>query len=202
MPGLMPDLKELAARPLDAMAYSIAHSSASRKLVRSVTMEMIVENEPNPASRVLLGDDVDALGMRRVKIDWRLTEASVRTVDRTFELIAKELEDKKIARVKLAPTIESRGWPSDLEGTYHHMGTTRINESPRLGVVDVNCKMHGVANLYVAGSSVFPTSSSNHPTMTLVALALRLADRLVDQARTRAGSPPEATTQHQAVSLP
>jgi choline dehydrogenase-like flavoprotein len=185
MPGLGPDLKELASRPLDALTYSYAHSSASRKLVRSVTMEMIVENEPNPASRVLLGDEVDALGMRRVKIDWRLTEASVRTVDRTFELIAQELQDKKIARVKLGPTIASTGWPSDLEGTYHHMGTTRINESPRLGVVDINCKMHGVANLYVAGSSVFPTSSSNHPTMTLVALALRLADRLVDQSRSR-----------------
>jgi choline dehydrogenase-like flavoprotein len=200
VPGLGPDLKEFLKRPIDAVSYSIAHLYASRRLVRSVTMEMILENEPNPASRVLLGDEVDALGMRRVKVDWRLTEASVRTVDRTFELIARELQDKKIARVKLAPTIASRGWPGDLEGTYHHMGTTRMNESPRLGVVDVNCKMHGVANLYIAGSSVFPTSSSNHPTMTLVALALRLADRLVDEARMR-HAPAEQSAQRQTSLL-
>ena len=63
------------------------------------------------------------------------------------------------------------------------MGTTRIHESPRLGVVDLNCRVHGVGNLFIAGSSVFPTSSANHPTMTLVALALRLADRLANQVK-------------------
>jgi choline dehydrogenase-like flavoprotein len=187
-------------RPADAVAYSVAHSSASRRMVKSVTMEMIAETEPNPASRVVLGDDVDALGMRRVRIDWRLTEAAARTVDRTFELIAKELQDKKIATVVPGRTIASQGWPADLEGTYHHMGTTRINESPRLGVVDLNCRMHGIANLFVAGSSVFPTSSSNHPTMTLVALTLRLADRLVDQVKTMRGGAGVPAEREQSVS--
>ena len=70
-------------------------------------------------------------------------------------------------------------------GGYHHMGTTRMHDSPRYGVVDSNCQVHGIANLHIAGSSVFPTSSSNHPTMTLVALSLRLAERLVEQVRLR-----------------
>ena len=64
------------------------------------------------------------------------------------------------------------------------MGTTRMHDSPRLGVVDLNCQVHGVGILYVAGSSVFQTSSSNHPTTTLVALALRLADRIANQVET------------------
>jgi choline dehydrogenase-like flavoprotein len=183
--GLGQDLLEVLLRPADAMSYAVAHVAASRRLVKSVTMEMIVETEPDPSSRVQLSDELDALGMHRVKIDWRLTDTVVRTVDRTFELIAKELEAKKLATVKLDSTIAARGWPADLEGTYHHMGTTRMHDSPREGVVDSNCQVHGISNLHIAGSSIFPTTSSNHPTMTLVALSLRLAERLVEQVRVR-----------------
>ena len=181
--GLARDLAQVLMRPHDALGYTLAHCAASRLLVKSVTMEMILEPEPHRDSRVQLGEDVDALGMRRVKIDWRLTEAAMRTVDRTFELIAEELEARGIATVRRGAPVSSNGWPRDLEGTYHHMGTTRMHDSPRWGVVDRHCRMHGVGNLYVAGSSVFPTSSSNHPTMTLVALALRLADNLVREIR-------------------
>ncbi len=181
--GLARDLMTVGSQPADALLYMAAHASGSRRLVKSVTMEMIVESEPNPQSRVVLGEDVDALGMRRVRIDWRLTDTVVRTVDRTFELIAKELQDKGLAKVSLDSPIARSGWSADMEGTYHHMGTTRMNDSPQAGVVDRNCQVHGVGNFHIAGSSVFPTSSSNHPTMTLVALALRLSDRLTDQVR-------------------
>ena len=184
--GLAHDLKSILTRPRDALGYTLAHFSASRRLVRSVTMEMILEPEPNRDSRVQLADEVDALGMRRVSIDWRLTDAAVRTVDRTFELIARELEERRIATVRLDQPLRVRGWPPDLEGTYHHMGTTRMHDSPRQGVVDRDCRLHGVDNLYLAGSSVFPTTSSNHPTMTLAALALRLADKLVGRIRGKA----------------
>lgn len=179
--GLGTDLGHIFAHPFDSMAYILAHSTASHKAVRYVTMEMIAEPEPDPNSRVTLSDDIDALGMRRTNIDWRLSQRVRDTVDTTFELIARELEDKNIARVKLGPRINDTGWPADMEGTYHHMGTTRMHDSPRHGVVDRNCQVHGVGNLYIAGSSVFPTSSSNHPTMTLVALALRLSDRLIGE---------------------
>jgi choline dehydrogenase-like flavoprotein len=183
--GLTKDLAEVLKRPADALMYAAAHFSRSRMLVNSVTMEMIVETEPNPESRVQLGDDVDALGMRRVKVDWRLTDKVARTVDRTFELVAMHLTEKGIARVRLDPSVASQGWGNGTEGTYHHMGTTRMHDSPRFGVVDRNCQVHGIGNLHIAGSSVFPTSSSNHPTMTLAALAIRLADRL--SARVGAG---------------
>lgn len=177
--GLRADLGHILSSPVDSLAYIVAHSTASERMVRSIVMEMIAEPEPDPNSRVTLSDNIDALGMRRTNIDWRLSQRVRDTVDTTFELIARELEDKKIARVKLGPRINDTGWPADMEGTYHHMGTTRMNDSPRHGVVNRDCQVHGVGNLYIAGSSVFPTSSSNHPTMTLVALALRLSDRLV-----------------------
>jgi choline dehydrogenase-like flavoprotein len=61
---------------------------------------------------------------------------------------------------------------------WHHMGTTRMHDDPKQGVVDRNCQVHGIDNLFIAGSSVFPTGGYNTPTLTIVALALRLADHL------------------------
>jgi choline dehydrogenase-like flavoprotein len=81
------------------------------------------------------------------------------------------------------------------------MGTTRMHDSSRLGVVDRNCQVHGVGNLHIAGSSVFPTSSSNHPTMTLVALALRLSDRLVDELKTLQSPVVSQPVERQAVTV-
>ena len=67
--------------------------------------------------------------------------------------------------------------------SHHNMGTTRMNENPRLGVVDPNCKVHGISNLFMAGGSVFPTGGFANPTLTLIALAIRLADHLKDKMR-------------------
>ena len=74
-------------------------------------------------------------------------------------------------------------WPSDMRGDQHHMGTTRMQRDPSMGVVDENCRVHGVANLYVAGCSVFPTGGTFNPTLTIVALALRLADHIKERLR-------------------
>jgi choline dehydrogenase-like flavoprotein len=73
---------------------------------------------------------------------------------------------------------DERSWPTTLIGPCHHIGTTRMDENPKLGVVNKNCRVHGTSNLYIAGSSVFPTSGSVAPTLTIVALALRLADHI------------------------
>jgi choline dehydrogenase-like flavoprotein len=82
--------------------------------------------------------------------------------------------------VKLADwlTEESDTWPASLSGANHHMGTTRMGDDPKSGVVDSNCCVHGIQNLYIAGSSVFPTAGSGVPTLSIVALSLRLADHL------------------------
>jgi choline dehydrogenase-like flavoprotein len=73
---------------------------------------------------------------------------------------------------------DSSELPRDVAGGWHHMGTTRMSDDPKRGVVDADCRVHGLSNLFVAGSSVFPTAGSGTPTLTLVALALRLADTL------------------------
>jgi choline dehydrogenase-like flavoprotein len=78
---------------------------------------------------------------------------------------------------------DQREWPQPVGGGSHHMGTTRMSDNPLRGVVDRNCKVHAVDNLYVAGSSVFPTSGASNPTLTLVALTLRLADHLKGRIR-------------------
>jgi choline dehydrogenase-like flavoprotein len=96
-----------------------------------------------------------------------------------------------VAEVDLPEQLQGRPWPHVPAtpwhhlGTWHHMGTTRMHPSPERGVVDADCKVHGVANLYVAGSSVFPTFGSNFPTFTIVALGLRMAEKI---GRQRAGS--------------
>jgi len=90
------------------------------------------------------------------------------------------------ARVRLDAPLEGRSdWPATLhqEGTWHHMGTTRMHDSPRYGVVDRNSRMHGVSNLFIAGSSVFPTAGANLPTTTIVALSLRLAEYIAMELR-------------------
>jgi choline dehydrogenase-like flavoprotein len=83
-----------------------------------------------------------------------------------------------IGRFKILISDDDTTWPEDLEGANHHVGTTRMHDDSSQGVVDRNCKVHGIDNLYIAGSSVFPTAGIGTPTLMIVALALRLADRV------------------------
>jgi choline dehydrogenase-like flavoprotein len=138
---------------------------------------------PDPDSRVTLGEERDALGMRRVRLDWRLPADFERHLTRAHELLAEDLGEAGLGRVRINvgetgndPTGTPAG-PTVGNGS-HHMGTTRMHRDPAYGVVDENCRIHGTANLYVAGSSVFPSYGIDNPTMTIVALALRLADHL------------------------
>lgn len=139
-----------------------------------------LEQAPNPSSRVLLGDEVDALGMRRVQLDWRLTDLERHTVQRFGELLALEAGRLGLGRVQLQAPGED-GWWAGQRGAWHHMGTTRMHSDPTKGVVDADCRVHGIENLYIAGSSVFTTSGFANPTLTIVALAIRLADHLKGQ---------------------
>jgi choline dehydrogenase-like flavoprotein len=136
------------------------------------------EQVPNPESRVTLAEARDALGMPRTRLAWRLTELDLRTLRRGHELLAREVGRAGLGRLFVPPDDPDRSWTRDLFGGNHHMGTTRMHPDPRRGVVDAHGRVHGVTNLWVAGSSVFPTSGYANPTLTIVALALRLADRL------------------------
>jgi choline dehydrogenase-like flavoprotein len=138
------------------------------------------EQAPNPDSRVSLSDTRDALGLPRIKLDWRLTEQDRSSFYTNLHSLALEFGALGIGRM-LKNIADESEWPKPIAGGAHHMGTTRMNDDPTRGVVDRNCKVHDVENLYVAGSSVFPTSGSANPTLTLVALALRLAQHLKEQ---------------------
>jgi choline dehydrogenase-like flavoprotein len=143
-----------------------------------LALRSVGEQVPNPDSRITLGDSTDALGLTKVRIDWRLSELDRITLRRAGELLAQEVGRLGLGRVQLDFTGEDGAEPTFIEWGYHHIGTTRMDDDPKRGVVDRNCRLHVAANLYVAGSSVFPTSGGGTPTITLVALALRLADHL------------------------
>jgi choline dehydrogenase-like flavoprotein len=180
--SLSRDLATMAAHPVDTFAYGFTRLFQPRFLIQGVKFETIVEPEPDPESRVTLSPtEKDSLGMARVCVNWRLGERVQRTFDRTLAIIGEELRLGGVAQVKYGPPIAGGPWPSSLEkeGTWHHMGTTRMHDSPKYGVVDGHCRVHGMTNLYIAGSSLFPTAGANFPTITLTALALRLAERMV-----------------------
>lgn len=179
--SLARDVLTLACHPWDAGRFVLTHFFKPQFLKGATKLQAIVEPEPDPQARVTLGVERDALGLNRVRVGWRLGALTRRTFDRNFAVLAQELESAGIARVTLDPPLEGRAdWPSSLnpEGTWHHMGTTRMHDSPRQGVVDRDCKAHGINNLFIAGSSVFPTAGANFPTTTIVALTLRLAAHL------------------------
>jgi choline dehydrogenase-like flavoprotein len=151
-----------------------------------LALRAVLEATPNPDSRVTLGARRDRFGMPRVQVNWRLNPRDQRGLERLMTVMRGEF-----GRLKLGPLIEHHaaddsGWPSSMTGGKHHMGTTRMHADARLGVVDPNCRLHDCANLYVAGSSVFPTGGYANPTLTIVALAVRLADHL--KSRLRPGS--------------
>jgi choline dehydrogenase-like flavoprotein len=149
----------------------------------SFVMWSTVEQMPNPDSRVTLSDRTDALGLPEIRLDWRLSEADKRSVQEVHRTIAEEFGRSGLGRLQIDDWVEAdlTSWSSNMIGGNHHMGTTRMTDDPRLGVVDRDCRVHGMANLFIAGSSVFPTGGSANPTLTIVALALRLADRLQEQ---------------------
>jgi len=137
-----------------------------------------LEMAPNPDSRVQLSTERDQMGIPCVKLDWRLSPMDKLSLRRSHEIFSEQLTSSRVGRMLIQVDNDERSWPTTLIGPCHHIGTTRMDENPKLGVVNKNCQVHGTSNLYVAGSSVFPTSGSVAPTLTIVALALRLADHI------------------------
>ncbi len=137
------------------------------------------ECAPDPESRIFLTPERDALGQRRVALDWRLpADDFKRTYVRMHELLAMELGRNNLGRVQVFDAEPEDDPRVAAMSSHHHMGATRMHPNPREGVVDEQCRVHGLANLFVSGSSVFPTYGHANPTVTIVALALRLADHL------------------------
>jgi choline dehydrogenase-like flavoprotein len=134
------------------------------------------EQAPNPASRVTLSERRNRLGIPTARLDWRLLASDTDSIRKAQELLAAELEAAGVGR--LHDLYGDERPPVLIGGLYHHLGTTRMHVDPLHGVVDPSCRVHGVEDLYVSGGSVFPTGGAANPTLTIVALALRLADEL------------------------
>lgn len=149
-----------------------------RPTLRTYFVKNVMEQAPNSESRVTLGQDRDRLGCRRTVLRWRLSAVDKSTAHRAHAILSEELTRSGVGQMTSSMGSEADPWPTSVRGARHHMGTTRMHVDPRRGVVDADCRVHGVANLYVAGSSVFPTSGAANPTLTIVALALRLAHHL------------------------
>jgi choline dehydrogenase-like flavoprotein len=138
------------------------------------------EPQPSADNRVTLTTTRDALGMRKLRLTWRPTRLERQSLMQNIAALARSFGGchgaVRAAMPEGAEWLEPEiGWGN------HHMGTTRMSADPRQGVVDADCRVHGFPNLYVAGSSVFPSCGPVNPTLTIVALAMRLADHLKTQ---------------------
>lgn len=149
-----------------------------------IRMDLLLMSEQVPYrdSRVVLAEDQapDALGMPRTRLNWRVGESDLRTLTIGVRLIAEELGSRGLGMIREGTQLDPARFPhyEDVYPGGHHMGTTRMSDDPTLGVVDRNCKVHGYDNFFIAGSSVFPTSGFCNPTLTIVAMTLRLAEHL------------------------
>ncbi|AMY04258.1 hypothetical protein A4R29_31860 (plasmid) [Mesorhizobium ciceri biovar biserrulae] len=143
-----------------------------------VNLEFHSEQEPNPASRLTLVSERDRLGMPKLRVDWKTTSNDLQSIARAYRLLGWKLEKigATISGFEPGHVIEMAGKSGAMDG--HHLGTTRMSASPTDGVVDAECRVHGLMNLHIAGGSVLATSSQANPTLTILALGLRLADRL------------------------
>ncbi|HSR69578.1 MAG TPA: GMC family oxidoreductase [Acidobacteriota bacterium] len=141
------------------------------------------EPTPNPDSRVTLIEERDQYGLRRVQLDWKLNEAEFESLDRISEILARRIGAAGVGRMRRAFLNPKGARQASMTYQAHQLGTTRMSEDPTRGVVDANCRVHSLENLYLAGSSVFPTFGFANPTLTIVALAVRLAEHLRDRLK-------------------
>jgi len=173
----MEDVITCIRRPDRTVQSLVGAALRPPKMRRWLQVNCSVEQLPRSDNRIVLTDELDRFGFPKARLEWTLDGAEEKTYRRGMELTLEALET-------YAPGI-SHGryddpdpWPDEAIGTWHHAGTTRMDSDRTLGVVDADCRVHGVENLFVSGSSVFPTSGATAPTLTIVAMSLRLAEHL------------------------
>jgi choline dehydrogenase-like flavoprotein len=151
--------------------------------------DVMAEQEPNYDSRVLLGDSRDSLGIPRVAIDWRVTDADYERLAAGLRTISQAFAASDSVRYEIEGTDPETLRAAIVPVAGHHIGTARMAERPETGVCNRNGEVFGTPGLYIAGAAAFPTSSFANPTLTLIALALRLADHLRSGGEAPAGCP-------------
>lgn len=179
--------KKLAVRGLEKTDpwSSVLNMKASRGKM-GVYAIIRAEQAPNPHSRVTLADKADALGLRQAQLDWQFSDLDKKSVHGLMTTLADEYKRLGWGDVRLSSWLNDPEIKWKLDplisahpiGGYHHMGGTRMSETAQTGVVNSDCRLHESPNLYIASSSVFPTGGWANPTVTIMALALRLGDHL------------------------
>jgi choline dehydrogenase-like flavoprotein len=172
--GLWRASARAAAGTPDLLAYAAGRIRRSAR--RVVAMRILTEQAPNRRSRVRLSSRRDRLGRRRVDIEWKVTDSDLDVIDAHQSVLGGLLEERGVAR--LTHRFDRRSHPSPIMSNFHHLGTTRMHRDARLGVVDADGAIHSMTNVYVTGGSVFPTGGYLNPTLTIIALAARLADTI------------------------
>ncbi|MGF2414189.1 GMC oxidoreductase [Ferruginibacter sp.] len=171
---------------LDKRSFFERHFMPS-KLFKAYGLTTVMEQVPNPLSRVTLNNEKDALGVPRVNLNWQMLPLDKKTVTTLSKVLGQQVGAAGIGRVRLPDFMldeKDDNIPSDfVSGGWHQMGTTRMSDDPKTGVVDANCKVHGINNLFVAGSSCYTTGGAANPTLTVVAISLRLSDHIKEQIK-------------------
>ena len=167
-------LATYAIRAARGVGSLVQHRVSRSPVPDAFGLDIMAEQMPNPESRVRLDGRRDRLGLPATVLDWRLVHHDWQSIRRTVEILADCVRDAGVGEI--VSIVGGRG-PA-IYGNWHHLGTTRMHVDPTRGVVDESCRVHGVSNLYISGGSVLPTSGYANPTLTITALALRLADHL------------------------
>jgi len=169
--NIIADIDDIAGAGYNRLVHHPNYPIFSLKVIA------IGEQMPNPYSRVFLGETLDSIGQRQIVLDWQITDQDNENIRKYAHILARQFGRSQLGRIR-------EKFPNEVFNEVaprphiHHMGTTRMHESPTKGVVDADCMVHGIQNLFVAGSSVFPTVGNVNPTYTIIALSIRLADHL------------------------
>ena len=182
------------------ISRSRTHGFFERCAARRYALRYHAEHLPNRDSRVILSDERDAFGLPRLVIDFRYTLADVEPLIRAHESFAGWLAGTGLGTLDWSVRADERvaHIMSQSKDGRHQIGTTRMGETPKTGVVDKDCRVFGVANLFVAGTSIFCTSGHANPTLTAVALAMRLAHKLTTKDTVTEIRSEEPKLEHQA----
>ena len=170
--------------------YSEGHCGWSRlsgleQRFGEFAIHSLVEQSPDRSNRIILHEQTDAFGQRKTKVLWRWNELDLRSIRQAQQIFREELAAAGIGTfIPVEETVGSQ--PRQFNSPHHFLGTTRMHGNPRNGVVDADCRVHDVPNLFIAGGSIFPTGGFANPTFTVVALALRLATHLQSELQSTA----------------
>jgi len=168
---------QLDATGQAAVATTASLLGADASAMRAYMLGCGLEVAPDPDRRVRLIAARDRLGMPQLQLDMRIADSVFTGYRTTIVELGRQLLASRSGMIRINRSSRE-DWLRVMDWGNHHMGTTRMHDDPRKGVVDANSQVHGIANLYVAGSSIFPTYSASNPTMNSLALTLRLAEHL------------------------